>query len=750
MAESPREVLARRIDRYLNPVLTAVCSFFFLLLVPMMPGSPVLPLLVAAALGLYSVRSSRRASYVFYLFVFASIVWQFLGFGLQSLLSTPLGLLASFLLLVPLAMNAANPRMSPSSLALTFLAVALMLTPEYFLSIPLIAAAVALDGLGSVATTVVTFILTLAPFLLIENALFYGTLAAGATAPPIVFGELAHLAANMRPPLQGLNVFLTGLPQDFVSPQSAQVVSFLTGEAYLMLVPVAVFAVIFGASASMAGVLTKVKDKLTAFARLSKVLRTVWPVVVTVTMTAVFSVLLVLLSSGSVGGYQIALGVDPLIAVGAMVAGALVMGTALSARVYLDEGLTAATTSRERLSAVLAESKKLLEEIRKVSEKVDAVAPSVGLRVEEGLVDQYSSYLSDVERQMDTAGAVAMNTWEGEIQVRILPTLKSLPDQIRVKVVNEVSSVTSLAESLNGTLEHLGIATRFPTAGDQVTAMDTEQALEAYAQFTGKLKSTVAELYGFYLEAAKALDKLLDKTVSEPPVNPSVLLSTSDYVTAMRLLGEEYSMNLNAQFSEDLKQKLSDVRGRLRRMSEALGDEGKGVEGYMDLGSPNPLESPQILKKVEALIAYLQSEAGRAVDESVRLGSMIGTMMPAATTVLKFATLAELESLRELRHESKALGPSLEGLSQFVGKATKVLVIHSESRKKDEENMIIVAQYPLARRLIHGLASRRQVISLRELPFQPDATHFYAKIYAAQEPAARYDEQGEALLIAHA
>ena len=381
---------------------------------------------------------------------------------------------------------------------------------------------------------------------------------------------------------------------------------------------------------------------------------------------------------------------------------------------------------------------------------MDALAPSVGLRVEEGLLEQYSSYLSDDGRQIDTAGADALNTWEGEIQVRILPTLKSLPEQIRVKVINEVSSVTSLAESLNGTLEHLGIAARFPTVGDRVTAMDTEQALEEYAQFTGRLKSTVADLYGFYLEAAKALDRLLDKTVSEPPVNPSVLLSTSDYVTAMRLLGEEYSMNLSAQFSEDLRSKLSDLGAKLRRMAEELGDQGMGLDEFADMGSPNPLESPRILKKAEALAVYLQSEAGRAVDESTRVASMVGTMMPAATTVLKFATVAELEGLRDLRRESKALGPSLDGLSQFVGEATKVLAAHRESQKKDEENMIMIAQYPLARRLIRDLASTRQVVSLSDLPFQPDATHLYAKIYAANEPATRYDEQGEALLIAHA
>jgi hypothetical protein len=751
-AESTRGVLARRIDKYTNPGLTAVCSFVFFLIVPMMPGSPILPLIAAAGLGFYSVRDSRRAAQAFYLLVFAAIVWQLYGFGLQSLVAKPFGALAAFLLLVPLLVNAMNPRMSPSSLALTFLAVGLMLTPEYFLAVPLIAAAVALDGLGSVAATVITFVLTFTPFLLIENAIYFGALAPGAAAPPpIVFAQLTHLDANLRPALPGLNVFLTGLPNGFVSPQSAQVATFLISKSYLMLVPITVFILIFAASASIAGFLTKSKERLTVFPRVSKVLKAVWPIVVTTVTTSIFAVLLALLSSASVGGYQAQLGqASSYFTVGWMVGTAGIMGFALSVRAYLDEGLMAITKAEERLAAALAESKELLESLLTLCEKVNALAPSVGLRVEEGVLDQYSSYVLDVARQKASAGPDAMNTWEGEIRVRIIPTLKVLPEQIRIKVINEVTSVSSLAESLNSTLEHLGVGTRFPAIREGTSSMDTEEALEAYGKFASDLKARVMELYAFYLEAAKALDKLLDRTVSEPPVSPDVLLSTSDFVTAMRLLGEEYSMNLHTQYLEELKAKVSDLSAKLRRLGATLGEEGKELLRLSDMGDPRPLESTKLLKKVEGVVAYLRAEAERMVADSTRLADMVGTLMPAATNVLKFATLAELGTLKELRREAKALGPGLEKVGKFIDRAGIVFAAHLESGRKDEENLIVIAQYPLAWKVIHELAAAKPVISLAELPFQPDAAHLYARIYAANEPSSRYDEQGEALLIAHA
>ena len=747
MGAAAQEVaLAKKVDRYLDPVLTAVCSASFFLLVPMMPGSPVLPVLVGAGLGLYAVRSARRAAAVFYVLVFASIVWQLLGFGLATMVTTAPGVLVAFLLLVPLLFNGSNPRMSPSSMALTFLAVALMLTPAYVLSVPLIAAAVALDGMATVAPTVITYLLTLAPFLLVENALYYGT-AGGQGSPPIVFGELTHFAAGIRPALPGLNVFLTGLPSGFVSPQSAQVTAFLTGDSYILVVPLAVFAVVFGLSASFAGILTRLKDRLGVFARLSRGLKTVWPVVVTVTMTAVFSALLLALSSASVGGYQAELGTGTAPAIGMMTGAAGAMGAALSMRAYLDESLTSAAKAREGLSSALEEARRLLEGLRKTAASVDALAPSVGLKVEEGVMEQYSSYLADVARQIDTSGTRALRLWEGEINTRIIPTLGSLPEQIRVKVINEVSTVASMAESLNTTMEHLGVKTRFPVVPEKVASMETEAALAAYSAFTAELKVRVNELYGFYLEAAKALDLLLDKTVSEPPVDPDVLLSTSDYITAMRLLGEEYSMNLHAQYSDELKQKAAALQERVKKMAKVVGEEDLG--GF-DLGDPAPLESPQLLKKVDALLERLRSDAERAVADSVRLRDMVGTLMPAATTVLKFATLAEIDSLKAVRREARALTPSLEGLAKFVDRAAKVLASHAESGRKDEENLIIIAQYPLAAKLIHGLAAENPVVSLSALPFQPDATSLYAKIYAANDPSARYDEQGEALLISHA
>jgi hypothetical protein len=750
--ESSRAALVRRIDRYITPVLTAVCSFAFFDLVPLMPGAPVLPALAAAALGIYSTRKPKRAAIVFYLLAYTSVIWQFVGFGLLDLIAQPVGTLVAFLILAPLLANFMNPRMSPSSIAIAFLAVAVMLTPYYLLAIPLIAAAVVLDGFGSVSATVSTYILTLAPLLLVENGLYYASLPNGATGLPIIFGQLVRVAADIRPALPGLNVFVTGLPADFVSVNSPQIVGFLVDKSYVMVIPLAVFAIVFTTSVSLAGILTTLKGKLYAFVRLSRTLKLVWPMVVTTVTTTAFVALLLVLSSADLGGYQVAFNQGPAyVPVVGMVGVAAFMGAALAAREALNESLVSVTAAKEQLEQTLEEARNLIASLTRITKKVSEFAPSVGLRVEEQVLKEYSSYVSDVKRQIDTSGAQALNTWEGDLQARIIPTLRSFPEQVRVKVVNEVSSIVSVSASLNTTLEHVGVDTRFPSLGYEVASLDTEKALEAYAAFTTELSSKVSELYRLYLTAAKALDQLLDKTVSEPPVNPDALLDAHDFVTVLRLLGEEYSMNLHAAYHEELAQKAGELSEKLRMLAKGMGaSEGRALERAADFGEVRPLDSPRLLAKVNECIQIVLSTVSEAVDDSERLATMVGTLMPAAATVLKFETLAELDKLKALRKEARALKPVLAEVALFTDEMRRVLEGHKASETRDEENLIMIAQYPLAARLIKELAAGKSVVSISELPFQPDAAHLYARIYAANEYSARYDEQSEALLITNA
>ena len=752
MSVDGRAELIDKIEKYIAPVLTALCSFLFFLIVPFLPGTPILPALVSLALGYYATKRPKGAAILFYFFVFISILWQLVGFGLLVLVTQPIGLLVAFLIFAPLLMNFLNPRLSPSSLALTFLAVGVMLTPEYYLSIPLIASAVVLDGLASVAADASTFILTLAPFLLIENALYYAEPSVTASSPPIIFSQLSRLAANIRPPLPGLNIFLTGIPANLISSSSSAVISFLTTSSYVMIVPLGVFAVIFTASVSIAGILTTLRDKLFVFARLMRMLKVVWPMVVTTVSCLVFAGLLIALSPPSLVDYRTALGQDPShFGLLAMLGSAVFFGAFLSFNGYLNATIRSAASVMASVAESLGKAEKLIAELRSLVVRVNKGSPSVGLRVEAAVLEEYSSYLSDVERNRTTSNVQALSTWDGDLRGRIIPTLESLPEQIRVKVVNELNSVVSISASLNSTMEHVGAGTVFPGEGYAVAGLSTDQALETYTAFTTELKVKVSELYNLYITAAKALDSLLDKTVSEPPINPEVLISTQDYVTAMRLLAEDYSMTFHLEYKDELAAKTSELTEKLTLLAQSLGGEDEArLSRILDIGAVQPLDSPRLLKAVEAAMAAMEDIVNESLTDAERLSTMVSTLMPAATTVLKFETLTQLDRLKQLKREASVLKPVLVQVAHFAVKMKAVLEAHRQSQRNDEENLIMIAQYPLAQQLIHDLSTAKSMVSLSELPFQPDAAHLYAKIYVASNPAARYDDQSEALLTSHA
>ena len=204
-----------RVTAYTSALIIAVASSVYLAVVPFLPAPPVFPILVGLGLGALSLRNRGISVAALYLLVYFSVLWQMIGFGFFQLLSASVGVAVLLAMAVPL-IPFMTKRVELSSMALAVLAVALMLTPAYFVSIPLVAAAaLTFGGFASLEALAAAFVFLLTPFLLLENALYFTT-TSGATAP-IIFGQFTLLSQNLRPPLPGLNVLLTGLPADYLS-----------------------------------------------------------------------------------------------------------------------------------------------------------------------------------------------------------------------------------------------------------------------------------------------------------------------------------------------------------------------------------------------------------------------------------------------------------------------------------------------------------------------------------------------------
>src|SRR5580658_7998007 len=153
-----------KVTAYTSALIIAVASSVYLAVVPFIPAPPVLPVLVGLGLGALSLSNRGISVAALYLLVYFSILWQMIGFGFFQLLSSGVGVAVLAALAVPL-IPFMTKRVELSSMALAILAVALMLTPAYFVSMPLVAAAaLTFGGFATLEAMAATYIFLLAPF----------------------------------------------------------------------------------------------------------------------------------------------------------------------------------------------------------------------------------------------------------------------------------------------------------------------------------------------------------------------------------------------------------------------------------------------------------------------------------------------------------------------------------------------------------------------------------------------------------
>src|SRR5271169_6053548 len=218
-----------RVVAYTSALIIAIASSIYLAVVPFLPAPPVVPVLVGLGLGALSLRNRGIAIATLYLLVYFSVLWQMIGFGFFQLLSAGVGVAVLLAMAVPL-IPFMTKRVELSSMAL---------------------AALTFGGFASLEALAAAFIFLLTPFLLLENALYFTT-TSGATAP-IIFGQFSALSQNLRPPLPGLNVLLTGLPADYLSHSYLPVSTWLSHSSGILLIPMLILGVVLVASSSIGG-----------------------------------------------------------------------------------------------------------------------------------------------------------------------------------------------------------------------------------------------------------------------------------------------------------------------------------------------------------------------------------------------------------------------------------------------------------------------------------------------------------------
>ncbi|MDA4118396.1 MAG: hypothetical protein OK455_08645 [Thaumarchaeota archaeon] len=737
-----------KVTAYTSALIIVAASSVFLTVVPFLPASPIVPLMVSFGLGALSLRSRGVSIAILYLLVYFSVLWQMIGFGFFQLLSAGVGIAVILAMAVPLV-PFMNKRVEMGSMALAILSVALMLTPAYFISVPLLAAAaLTFSGFASLEALATTFLFFLTPFILLENAL-YLTTTSGATAP-IIFGQFSLLAQNLRPPLPALNLLLTGLPANYLSHHALPASLWLSESSGILLIPIAILGAVLVASSSLGSVARTLVERFEVRREITGNLRLLLgPLAVGVVIPVVFISLLALLSRPGSGGFQTAFSNDPshLVALYMVGSSVLITGSFIGRETILLrlESVQVGTESiGELIDACLRKMKRVQELLESVSRRV----PSMSLSGEKQSISEYSSYISDVQKQLGGASGSRISQFRAQLETTVLQPLNRQPELLKARVVSEIRGLISATATANNNLGESSVPLRYPDIPEVNDAPPLENLIQAYESAVAALKAVTMELSELYTRESVSLDTLMAQQEVNKPVTPAALLESNEYVGAMRLVSEEYWLNFHLKWVDQLDVKKSKLLARTKVLDGVLTDDERLTLRSIEntVAEAKPANSHATLEKVGELRLLLGVVVARAASGADHVEEMLESLDLKSVKFLRFETTNRLGEIQDLKKKLQAVGLDFDSITRFLESGTGVLESQASAWKSDSENLVLLAQYPLAKKVIGKLLEGQKAVPVGKLPYQRRAATMYAQLYAAGTSSVEYDEQGESLV----
>jgi len=738
-----------RVTAYTSALIIAVASSVYLAVVPFLPAPPVFPILVGLGLGALSLRNRGISVATLYLLVYFSVLWQMIGFGFFQLLSAGVGAAVLLAMAVPL-IPFMTKRVELSSMALAVLAVALMLTPAYFVSIPLVAAAaLTFGGFASLEALSAAFVFLLTPFLLLENALYFTT-TSGATTP-IIFGQFSILSQNLRPPLPGLNVLLTGLPAGYLSHSALPVSTWLSQSSGVLLIPMVVLGVILIVSSSVGGLARTFTERFERSREMTGRVRLVLaPLVVAVVTPTIFIVLLTLLSRPGSGGFQTSLTNDPshLQAI-YMLSSSFLLTTSFIGRESFILRYEIVQVGTESLDELMNTCSAKMKDAQELLDHLSTWVPSMSLSGERRSMSEYSAYIADVRRQMGGASAALISQFQTQLEASVLKPLSEMPELLRMRVAGEIRGLISATATANNHLEEANVQLRYPEIPGVPDVAPLSDLVQAYEAATSAIKEVTERLSDLYGKESTSLDALMGQEEVNPPVSASVLLQSHEFTGVMRLVAEEYWLNFHLRWAEQVDQKKTQLLERMKGLDYAVGEAElqrlRAVEKVV--AGAKPANSSATLEGLRELRAILEAIVTQTASGADRVGAMLESLELRSVRTLRFETVNRLGEVLALKKKFEAVGVSFDSLTKFLENAMGVLRSQADAWKTDRDNLIVLAQYPLAKRIIEKMLSGQASLALAKLPYQRRAASLYAQLYATGSPGVEYDEEGECINV---
>ena len=710
-----------------------------------LPGAPVFPLLVSILLfsaALYW--NPKFSSTILSLIVFVTIFYQLTGFSVWTVRNNA-GLAFIMISVGALLVNLFSARLEATSMAIAILAVSVMFTPYYYLSVPLIVAAAVIGGLSSIGPVSFTYILTMIPLLVVENAFISEAGSQLTSTPPLIFTQLVNFSKYMRPPLTGLNIFLGFVSPDFYnSIVSAPVKNYLSnGMVFFLLIPIVILTLVFILSAGVASGINGFLDRFSVFEQANQMLKLISPIVASIVTPLTFYILVTILSQTNIGGYETSLDTSTMIW---MAASSLVLGAVFTAREYGIQWLERTEKARVKVSQKIGTIKDQIDVSKKLISQATSEAPSINLSPEAKTVEEIESTINDYGRGQSTASFETLDDWIQELDNVLTPKAMSLSEALRARVTGELNYLISLVVTYNNILKEVGLKKSFSELVEANGKLDFNEALKDYSTLLNDIKTHSNDIFNTYKVTFNAFNVITSQLDVHPPVDPTRLFESNDYEGGVKLLAEEYWLNFHIKNQPELEGLVASLLEKTKGLIEFL-DEQSGQKLKLmaeKLAEPKPVDSILILEEIKNLKQTIDDILNGVSGEITQLQKLVNSF-PATTKVIHFEVFNYSTRLQSLRDRNLNAKPTLRDSTGIVEELTDFMKYYGASKKADEGNLIIISQLPVAMKIIKNELADRKTLEISNLPFQRRAAQIYANYYANNNPELRYDEDKEVI-----
>ena len=524
-----------------------------------------------------------------------------------------------------------------------------------------------------------------------------------------------------------------------------------TASAFLI-IPLIMLAIIFSASASVAGIAQSILLKFSWHEKAGPIIRISSPLVVAIAAPVAFVGLISTLAPK--GPFRTDLVISGALNVGVagdVVAGALIVGAVFTAREFGIQRLERLEFARGQLAQLLQKVSGQITEVESMVGAISSAAPTVSVGGEEKQLQEFRAYFNDVSAGLRNASYLSLQHWIEDITTRLGPHVQRMPEGLRIGIVDELNKMTALATTYNNQLDETGVQLRLPdleVRGD----MTLQEALKKYREVTSGISDATTNLFSEYSATTAAFNQLMNKELVVPPIDPHYLLETHDYPAAMKLVSEDYWVSFNLTHAADISRKANGLAKQLQSLSELVDGSTKSrmTKALELLPKANPATSREVLEAVNGLIPAFTDSLGRLRLEFEQMDKLVKSLTPGTTQIVQFEMLALFGAQERLAQRVRKLNPNFDDLADFADDFAAFMTNVSNARKEDTRIVAILSQYQLAKKYIETLAADRKAIPLADLPFQHDAAVMYVKLLAEETRTVRYDDSNEEIVFEHA